>query len=678
MNSAVRVQDGRPFPLGATVVANGINFALFSQNATSVSLVIYADEHSDSPLHVVSLDARFHRDRFIWHILVEGLEAGVWFTWRVDGVSDRSLGDAFDARQELLDPNARRVSVARWGGRYVNDCGCVRGQVVADEPFEWAGDQPLMRPIEDEIIYELHVRGFTQHNSAGVAAPGTFAGLTEKIPYLQSLGITAVELLPVMAFDLLDVPQSVFERGLRNYWGYSTIAFKALHTGYADSTNVRREFRELVKAMHAAGIAVVLDVVFNHTAEGGMDLPAMSFRGIDNQVYYHLDQQRPSQYVDYTGCGNSVNCNHPVVSEFIVDCLEFWAREYHVDGFRLDLASVLTRNESGEVDPHARVIWQIEQSSILRERILIAEPWDAVGLHQVGRFPGFAWSEWNDRYRDVVRGFLRGDGGLTGEMATRLAGSSDLYAHAGKRPHHSINFVTCHDGFTLADLVSYNHKHNDDNGEGSADGHDHNVSWNSGAEGGSDDPGIVRFRQQRARNFIAVLLLSQGIPMLNAGDERLRSQRGNNNAWCQDNELSWVDWTDSGPSEAMVRFTSRMIALRRRHESLRRRHFIVADDTAEPALHWYSYTLDTPNWHDAESRVLCFRLSGCSPTEPALCVQMNMDSCGHRLPLPAGDWKRIVDTSIEPPQDFVDAATADVIRGEYEASSHSVVVFEAA
>jgi glycogen operon protein len=678
MKSVIRVQEGRPFPLGATVVTGGVNFALFSQHATKVQLVIYADEQSEFPEHVVALEPQRYRDRFIWHVLVEGLAPGAWFTWRVDGPALRSAGHAFDARRELLDPNAQCVSALRWNGRFTNDCGAIRGQVVADEAYDWSGDQPLSRPIDDEIIYELHVDGFTRHGSAGVAAPGTFAGLSEKIPYLKTLGVTALELLPVMAFDVLDVPRNVFDHGHQNYWGYSTIAFKALHPRYSSSTDARREFRDLVKALHDAEIAVILDVVFNHTAEGGPNAPALSFRGIDNQVYYHLDPQKPSRYIDYTGCGNTLNCNHPVVSQFIVDCLEYWVREFHVDGFRLDLASVLTRDEAGEADAHARVIWQIEQSPLLRERILIAEPWDAVGLHQVGSFPGFAWSEWNDRYRDIVRGFLRGDGGLIGDVATRLAGSSDLYAHAGKRPRHSINFVTCHDGFTLADLVSYNEKHNESNGEGSADGHNHNVSWNSGAEGITDNPHIVKLRNQRVRNFMTVLLLSQGVPMLNAGDERLRSQRGNNNAWCQNNELSWVDWTDSDECSAMVRFTREMIALRQRHASLRRRQFIVADDGPFPALHWFSFTLDRPDWHDPESRVLCYRLAGCSAGEPALCVLMNMDQCAHRLPLPEGVWKRVVDTSLDPPQDIIEPSVALEIRSEYEASSHSVVVFEAA
>ncbi|MGD2168540.1 MAG: glycogen debranching protein GlgX, partial [Gammaproteobacteria bacterium] len=580
MKSVIRVRQGRPFPPGASVADDGVNFSLFSRHASAVTLVIYADAESSSALHIVPLSPERQRERFIWHVFIEGLAPGVWFTWRVAGPDDRSNGHAYEYRRELLDPHARRVGVSLWRREAeAPDWGAVRGQVLDDEPFDWDGDTPLTRAREDEIIYELHLRGFTRHRSAGVASPGTFSGLLDKVSYLSELGVTAVELLPVTAFDVLDVPPEVAAAGLQNFWGYSPLAYKALHPGYAASSDIRREFRELVKALHSAGIAVILDVVFNHTAEGGPDSPAISFRGIDNRIYYQLDVDQPAMYRDYTGCGNSLNCNHPIVSQFIVDCLEYWVRDFHVDGFRFDLASVMTRDEQGEPDEHARVIWQIEQSAVLRDRILIAEPWDAVGLHQVGAFPGFAWSEWNDRYRDVVRSFLRGDGGMIGEVATRIAGSSDLYAHAGKRPGHSINFVTCHDGFTLVDLVSYNHKHNDANGEFNADGHDHNVSWNSGAEGPTDDPQIVSLRLRRVRNFVAVLLLSQGVPMLNAGDERLRTQNGNNNAYCQDNELSWIDWADDSQRSARLRFARRMIALRRRHPSLRRREFIVADDS---------------------------------------------------------------------------------------------------
>ncbi len=678
MKSVVRVLDGHAFPYGASVTGTGVNFALFSRHATAVSLVLYEREDSPVPLHVISLDPLRHRDRFIWHVFVEGLAADIWYTWRVDGPRGDEHGHAFDARRELLDPFAKRISTALWT-RVAEAPGshAMRGQVVADQDYDWEGDRVFERPLEDEIIYELHVGGFTRGAHANVASPGTFAGLSEKVPWLSSLGITAVELLPVMAVDELDVPPGSIDLGLKNYWGYSTCAWYALHRAYSASDDERCEFKDLVKALHRAGIAVILDVVFNHTAEGGPQTPAISFRGIDNRTWYHLDEDDPSAYRDYTGCGNTVNCNHPIVTAAIVDCLEYWVREFHVDGFRFDLASVLSRDEAGEPDAHARVIWQIEQSPLLRDRILVAEAWDAVGLHQVGNFPGFACSEWNDRYRDVIRSFLRGDAGIIGDVATRIAGSSDLYAYSGKRPRHSINFVTCHDGFTLADLVSYNEKHNEENGEGNRDGHNHNVSWNSGIEGPAADPGIAALRLSRARNFVAVVLLSQGVPMLSAGDERLRSQGGNNNAYCQDNEISWIDWTDTPERRDMERFVRGMIALRKRHPSVRRRGFIAQSSHESADLHWFSLTLDVPDWHDPDVRVLCFRVSGCSFDEPALTVMMNMDSCSHELPLPAGRWARLVDTGLAPPEDIRESEAADVGADDhYLAASHSVVIFE--
>ena len=680
MKSVIRVRKGSPFPLGAAAMADGVNFALFSRHAAAVSLVIYDDRQSRVPLRVIALDPSRHRERFIWHVFVEGLEPGVWFAWRVDGKSDRGTGDAFDARRDLLDPFARRVSTALWlrDPDSPGNSG-IRGQVTAQEHYDWEGDEPVLRPLEDEVIYELHVGGYTRHASSGVAAPGTFAGLQEKIPRLKDLGVTAVELLPVMAFDSLDVPPGALDLGLENYWGYSTYGWYALHPAYSSAADERTEFRDLIKAMHRAGIAVVLDVVFNHTAEGGPESPPISLRGIDNRTYYHLDPDNPQSYRDYTGCGNSVNCNHPIVAALITDCLEYWVTEFHVDGFRLDLASVLARDESGEPDPHARVLWQIEQSPVLRDRILIAEPWDAVGLHQVGSFPGFAWSEWNDRYRDIVRAFLRGEGGVIGELATRISGNSDLYAYAGKRPRNSINFVTCHDGFTLADLVAFNEKHNEANGEANLDGHDHNVSWNSGIEGPTEDADVRRLRLRRARNFIAVLLLSQGVPMLNAGDERLRSQRGNNNAYCQNNEISWIDWSDTPEAADMTRFVRAMIALRRRHPGLRRHDFISGDHEQTAILRWFGRTLDAPDWHDPHARVLCFRLEGLTAHEPALTVLMNMDKHAYELPLPEGRWKRLVDTALPAPLDIVAPKDAKAVSGgHYRVDSFTVVILERA
>jgi glycogen operon protein len=406
----------------------------------------------------------------------------------------------------------------------------LRAEIVAADDYDWEGDRPLRRSLRDAVIYELHVSGFTRHPSSGVSNPGTFSGLVDKIPYLQALGVTDVELLPVFAFDTQDVPPATAAIGLDNFWGYSPVSFFAPHRAYAAGDDPRREFRDLVKALHAAGIGVILDIVVNHTAEGGADGPTIGCKGLINELFYVLDPQDRSKYLDFTGCGNTISSNQPLVAQWLLDCLRYWAVEMHVDGFRFDLAGVLSRDEEGEPLAHAPVIAAIEFAPELADVHLVAEAWDSGGLYQVGSFPGFRWAEWNDRYRDAVRRFLRGEPGHLGELATRIAGSSDLYAWAGKTPQNGINFVTCHDGFTLCDLVSYDRKHNSANGEHNRDGRDENLSWNSGIEGVTDDPDIQRLRSQRARNFRAVLLLSQGVPMLTAGDAVLRTQRGNNNA----------------------------------------------------------------------------------------------------------------------------------------------------
>jgi isoamylase len=683
MRQRYETRPGTAFPLGAKATPDGVNFSVFSRHATSISLVLYSSARSLRPLQVIELDAGIHRHRFLWHVFVVGLKPGIFYTWQVDGPHEPIAGHRFDAGLELVDPWAREVDDRLWQrGSPHRRHRSIRGRVTRADSYDWEGDAPFERPLADEVIYELHVGGFTRGRGAGTRSPGTFNGLVKRIPYLKSLGVTAVELLPVMAFDAQDVPPGVAGRGLSNFWGYSTYGFYALHPRYGARRDVRDEFRDLVKALHRAGIAVILDVVFNHTAEGGDGGPTINFRGLDNSVFYHLDPGDRSHYMNYTGCGNTVNCNHPIVINFIVECLEYWVTEMHVDGFRFDLASILTRDETGRPDFHAPVVWAIELSPILRSRWLIAEAWDAVGLHQVGGFPGFAWSEWNDRYRDTIRAFVRGDPGIIGEVATRLSGSSDLYAFSGKRPQHGINFVTCHDGFTLYDLVSYNEKHNVDNGESNADGHNNNLSWNSGAEGPSTDPRVVRLRLQRARNFVVLLLLSQGVPMINAGDERLRTQKGNNNAYCQDNELGWIDWTPTVAGEHMVRFVREMIALRRRHPTLRRQDFIDPAETPTPALIWYGADGHAPSWHDGDARVLCFRLLGVESSEPALCVLMNMSAEPHDLPLaesPGTGWKRVVDTALAPPEDIIAPGKSKLHKEpRYRLAARAIAVFESA
>ncbi len=654
---------GHRYPPGVSFDETGVNFSIFSRHATAVELLLYADAHSPEPFQVVSLDPEVNHTFFSWHARVEGLPTGVHFTWRMAGPQDpRGRGLRFDARVELLDPCARAVNRAGWDRWRRRRVGILphdspRAVIVADDDYDWEGDAPLRLPAEDMVIYELHVGGFTRHPGAGVRHPGTFQGLSEKIPYLQSLGITHVELMPVMAFDEQDVPQGVHDLGLTNFWGYSTHSFFSPHPGFCvtpEAGTHRREFRDLVKALHRAGISVILDVVFNHTAEGGADGPVLNFKGLGNESFYLLDSLDKSRYLDFTGCGHTVNANHPLVTRFIVDCLEYWVREMHVDGFRFDLASALARGEDGRPLHDPPVLWAIELSDVLAHTEIIAEAWDAAGLYQVGSFPGYRWMEWNGRYRDSVRRFVRGDGGLVGEVASRIAGSSDLYQANQRLPINSINFVTCHDGFTLWDLVSYERKHNQTNGEDSRDGNDENQSWNGGAEGETGDPVILALRRRQARNFMAILLLSQGVPMLLAGDEVLRTQGGNNNAWCQDNPTGWFDWERVETQADMRRFVTGLVALRKRHPCLRRRRFLNGRPRVQdgpPDIEWQGPEGGPPDWNGPQGHCLAFTLTGRDPNEPDLHVMINMGAEGRsfRLPQRPGKlWGLVLDTARDP------------------------------
>jgi isoamylase len=676
------VSAGSRLPLGAAARDDGVNFAVYSPRATRVWLRLYGGATDAEPLTEIELDAAAHRTFGFWHVFVAGARAGWLYTWRAAGPADAAAGLKFDARRELLDPWARLVSDAVWDRAAAiagDSASALRAEIAPADDYDWAGDRPLGRTLQDAVIYELHVGSYTRHPSAGVGSPGTFRGLVDKIPYLQSLGITDVELLPVFAFDTQDVPAATAALGLRNFWGYSPVSFFAPHGGYAPGGDPRREFRDMVKALHAAGIGVILDVVLNHTAEGGAVGPTIGYKGLVNELFYLLDPADRSKYLDFTGCGNTVSSNQALVAQWLVDVLRFWVVEMHVDGFRFDLAGVLSRDEQGEPLAHAPVIAAIEHAPELTRTHLIAEAWDAGGLYQVGSFPGFRWAEWNDRYRDAVRRFLRGEPGHLGELATRIAGSSDLYAWAGKAPQNGVNFVTCHDGFTLHDLVSYDKKHNSANGEHNRDGRDDNSSWNTGVEGPTDDAEILRLRAQRARNFIALLLLSQGVPMLTAGDEFLRTQRGNNNAYCQDNDVSWLDWSFAPAARAMLRFTRELIALRKRHPSLRRARFLNGHSGGRPAeIQWYGESLAAPDWEDPAARVLCFTLAGLTPQEPALHVMVNMAPTLRNLPLPdpaARNWRRIVDTAFDAPEDVVPSGVP--VRGtHYIVAPHGIAVFE--
>ena len=687
-----RTRPGSRFPLGASVTADGVNFSLFSPHASRVELLLYEAADSLRAFQVIVLDPATNRTHLVWHVFVAGLAGGVHYTWRVDGPSDTAMsGQRFNPRKELVDPRARAVTDTLWDRKRAADPAdaspCAVRAVVGDAAFDWTPERTLPRTLEGAVIYELHVGGFTRHPSAAATAPGTFGALIEKIPYLQALGITHLELLPVMAFDVQSVPAAAAARGLRNYWGYNTHSFFSPHPGYCVAPERGRhaaEFKHMVQALHAAGIGVILDVVFNHTAEGGADGPWINFKGMANEIVYQLDARDRRRYLDFTGCGNTVNCNHPLVTAFIVHCLEYWVEEMHVDGFRFDLASVFARGEGGAVLANPPLPWSIELSSALTGLPLIAEAWDAAGLYQVGAFPGSSWAEWNGAYRDLLRRFVRGDAGLLGAVATRIAGSSDLYAHGGRLPCNSINFITCHDGFTLADLVSYNSKHNEANGEDNRDGYNDNLSWNCGAEGDTADGRILALRRRQAKNFLTVLLLSRGVPMLLGGDEVLRTQGGNNNGYCQDNALSWFDWSRVDSEREMLRFTREMIALRRRHASLTRNQFFsggVVAGRGLPDIAWHGVRLEQPNWGDPGGRVLGFTIAGIGRDEPDLHAVLNMsdDALEVELPaIPGRRWHLAVDTAAAAPGDIVPPSGQGVLPAmAYRVAARAVVVLEA-
>jgi isoamylase len=686
-----KIGPGSRFPFGATVYRDGINFSIWGLRSTAAELLLFESTESREPFQVITLDPSENRTYYAWHVYVYGLPPGVLYAWRLDGPGNtRETGFCFDRQKCLVDPHARAVSDHRWDRKRAAAAGdngdaSIRGFVVRADGYDWEGDRPLDRAAGEAVIYEMHVGGFTRHPSSGVTHRGTFSGVIEKIPYLRSLGITDVELMPVMAFDEQDVPPAAAARGLKNFWGYSTHSFFSPHPAYCASPEQGShadEFRDMVKALHRAGIGVILDVVLNHTAEGGPDGPVINFKGLGNRGFYHLDPNDLSAYLDYTGCGNTVNCNFPIVTSFLIDCLEYWVREMHVDGFRFDLASVLARGHDGKPLHYAPMPWYIELSDVLGKTTLIAEAWDAGGLYQVGDFPGFRWAEWNGRYRDVIRRFVRGDPGLIGEVATRISGSSDLYERGGRLPENSINFVTCHDGFTLLDLVSYDTKHNEANGQDNRDGSDDNASWNCGVEGETDDAGITGLRIRQAKNFMALLLLSQGVPMILAGDEVLRTQHGNNNCYCQDNELGWFEWTLTERNREMLRFVREMIAFRKRHPSLMRRAFLKGAPVRGrlPDVTWHGQRLGEPRWGDCDARVLACTLAAVGAQEEDLHVMLNMSysPVEMELPLiPGRKWYRAIDTAAASPEDIKAAADQPAVPGYvYHAASRSVAVLE--
>jgi glycogen operon protein len=673
--------SGAPLPLGATVLPGGINFAVFSQAATAVTLVIFLP-WKGAPILEFPLHPIMQRTGHIWHAFLHGLEGDIEYGYRVEGPHyPRSPARSAERRQILLDPYAKAISGGDiWGTPDWQRARPRRSRIVSRD-FDWGTVQAPRTHLADTIIYELHVRGFTQHASSRAAYPGTFLGIVEKIPYLQELGITAVELLPVTEFEENDNPRlhPLTGERLKNFWGYHPLSLFAPKAAYAANAMVAvQEFKAMVKALHTAGIEVILDLVCNHTGEGNASDPTWSYRGLDPVTYYLLDQET-NHYHDYTGCGNTLNCNHPVVQDLILDCLRYWVAEMHVDGFRFDLAAVLSRGQDGAVLAQPPVLERIAADPVLAHSKLIAEPWDAAGLYQTGTFPRWGrWAEWNDTFRDDIRRFVKGDPGMVPRLAARLAGSPDLYEHTGGAPFHSINFITSHDGFTLADLVAFDHKHNLANGEEGRDGSEANFSWNCGQEGPSPTAATQRLRRRQMKNLLTLLLLAQGVPMLLAGDEMGRTQQGNNNAYCHDNALSWVNWQAARAQADLSRFCKLLIHFRKQHPLLRRRSFGHPEHPQSPIISWHGQHLGQPDW-SWESRSLAMHLAGGrEDVDLFLIANAHWEAQRFHLPVltPARHWYRLIDTHDEPPHEIYPEDAAPLLTNafDYAIGPRSIVV----
>jgi len=669
----MHIRPGEPHPLGATCVDGGVNFSLFSKSATAVELLLFAGIADTEP-EVIDLDARVHRTFDYWHVRIDGVGSGQLYGFRVHGPWQPELGHRFDGHKVLLDPYARgivyRDAAAAQDGAAAPGCNvatAMKSLVVDVRDYDWEGvEAPRIDPSR-RVIYELHVRGFTRHPSSGAAHGGTFDALVEKIPYLVDLGITTVELLPVFQFNETDNPfvDPTTQTRLTNYWGYAPLGFFAPHRGYYiegwERMRYLTGFRDLVKALHRAGIEVLLDVVFNHTGEGDVNGPTMCFRGIENAMYYLLDPADRSRYADFSGTGNTVSCNHPVVRRLVLDCLRYWVDVMHVDGFRFDLATVMSRDELGRPMTNPPLPWEIEMDPTLSRTRLVAEAWDAAGLYQVGSFPGEQWFEWNGVFRDDIRRFLRGDVGLVGAVAARLLGSPDIYGGRGREAVQSVNFVTCHDGFTLFDLVSYGGKQNTANGEDGRDGTDADYSADYGAQGPTDDPAVNQLRIRQIKNALALLLLAQGTPMILAGDELCRTQGGNNNAYGQDNATSWLDWDHLARFAEVHRFVRGMIRFRHAQRCVRQRRYVLGVDvpttaTDDVRVRWHGVEPDRPDWGPG-ARTLAFTLVGGDGDPPVhVAINMHTEPVRFRLPEPrtGAAWRVAVDTAAAAPDDVAE------------------------
>ncbi len=650
-------------PYGALLHDSGVQFVVFSRTATAMRLLLYDHVSDREPTDVIPFDRDSDRWGDVWSVFVPGIGPGQLYHFQTDGPRDPERGLWYDGQARLIDPYAKALA----GHFLKSDDGIIRPPkcVVIDDYFDWEGDRHLRRDLSETVIYEMHVRGFTRGKTSKVEYPGTYLGIIEKIPYLKSLGISAVELMPVHEFPIRDIWGNVPERP--NYWGYDPMNFFAPHRGYAVGSEPGcqvLEFKQMVKALHQAGIEVILDVVFNHTCEGNELGPVLSFKGLENHVYYHI-ANGGSRYCNYSGCGNTVNGNHPIVREMIFNCLRHWVHNYHVDGFRFDLASILSRNRAGQLVPNPPLVEMIAEDPMLADTKMIAEAWDAAGAYQVGSFSDhLRWAEWNGRYRDDVRRFWRGDAGTLGALATRLSGSSDLYMRTGRPPSCSINFITSHDGYTLNDLVTYKDKHNEANGEGNRDGENNNLSDNYGVEGPTRRKAVRDLRARQVKNLLSTLMLSQGVPMIVSGDECRRTQLGNNNAYCQDNSISWFDWRLVKQNADLLRFVQTLIRFRRSHATVRRKRFLTGHANGHnglPDVAWFGPHGEHIDWGSMQLTLMCLLSAPDRTDDPTgnardllLLFNSTPDQCEFTFPHVTHDkrWRLFIDTASPSPRDI--------------------------
>ena len=686
--SALTGEDAsRTYPLGPTLTPDGVNFSIFSAHATQVEIVFFEHTDAQQPARVIKLNPITNRTSHYWHIFVPGIVAGQLYGYRVDGPAEANDGDRFDCHKVLIDPYGKGVSVGQHYDRSAashpgDNAATSMKSVVADlSSYDWQGDQPLNHPFRTTVIYEMHVAGFTRHPNSGVTESkrGTYLGIIEKIPYLKYLGITAVELLPVFQFDTQGAPP-----GLTNYWGYGPVSFFAPHLGYSSGNDpliCLDEFRTMVKELHRAGIEVILDVVYNHTGEGDENGPTLCFRGLENSFYYILEKDK-ARYANYTGAGNTLKANHSIVKRLILDSLRYWVAEMHVDGFRFDLASIFSRNESGEPILNPPIVWEIDSDPVLAGTKLIAEAWDSGGLYQVGSFGQDKWKEWNGQFRDDIRSFVKGDEGTIVKIRDRIAGSPDLYGKENRPAGQSINFVTCHDGFTLNDLVSYDSKHNEANHESNREGTNANLSWNCGFEGATVSPAVYQLRMRQIRNLLALTLLSVGTPMLLMGDEVCRTQQGNNNAYCQNNATSWFDWSLCDINADLLRFVRQLIHLRLHFDqNPGGAQTTLQDYLRKSRIEWHGVEIGKPDWgSNSHSLALSLHNFACTRVR-YIAINAYWEPLEFELPFVTGavheGWLRLLDTTLPAPDDIADGATPFHVRdSSYRVNSRSIVMLD--